>query len=262
MSCSISEQYLEIPQGKIFVRKWLPEEEASRDPIVLLHDSLGCVELWRDLPEQLASALKRPVIAYDRLGFGKSSARSGLPSENFVTEEAETYFPLIANALGLTSFFVFGHSVGGAMALLIAGKNNHCRGVVSVSSQAFVEERTREGIRVAQAAFQNPDQLNKLKRWHDEKAQWVLSAWTDVWLSDAFADWNIIQEVKDISSPTLIIHGEDDEYGSVAFPQTIYDNVKGSVQMEILPGCAHVPHREKNAEVLEIVTTFFAEQTK
>lgn len=255
---TISEQYLNITQGQIFVRQWMPDNSAHLDPIVLLHDSLGSVELWRDLPQRLASLLNRPVIAYDRLGFGKSSARTELPSVRFVSEEAEIYFPKVCQALNITRFYLFGHSVGGGMALLIAASNAHCKGVISVSTQAFVEERTKEGIRVAQKAFQDPGQLERLTKWHGEKAQWVLSAWTDVWLSEGFADWNLIQELKHITCPALVIHGEDDEYGSHAFPETIRDNVSGPVKMEVLPDCAHMPHKEQTEQVLKLIEAFLA----
>ncbi|HIE1369683.1 TPA: alpha/beta fold hydrolase, partial [Burkholderia sola] len=56
------------PQGRLFAKRWRagPARHAVA-PIVLLHDSLGCVDLWRDFPAQLARATQRDVIAYDRL---------------------------------------------------------------------------------------------------------------------------------------------------------------------------------------------------
>jgi hypothetical protein len=35
--------------------------------IIFLHDSLGCVTLWRDLPKKLSEAIKCNVLVYDRL---------------------------------------------------------------------------------------------------------------------------------------------------------------------------------------------------
>lgn len=253
----IIESYLDIPQGKIFVHQWIPSNTEHLSPLILLHDSLGSVELWREFPEQLAFTLNRPVIAYDRLGFGKSSGRDTLPSVEFISEEAEFYFPLLCDELGLSGFFICGHSVGGAMALLIAATHKQCKGVISLSAQVFVEEGTLEGIRAAKKAFQNLGQFNKLKKWHDGKSEWVLSAWTEVWLSDEFAGWNIVQNLKKVTCPVLVIHGESDEYGSVAFPETIKESVKGKVQMEVLNDCGHVPHREKNAHVLETTLNYF-----
>lgn len=49
---------IDAPSGSVFVRRWLPDNIA-REPIVLLHDSLGCVALWRDFPAALAQGPRR-----------------------------------------------------------------------------------------------------------------------------------------------------------------------------------------------------------
>ena len=44
----------------------------DRPTIIFLHDSLGCIELWRDFPQKLAETTKCNILVYDRLGYGKS----------------------------------------------------------------------------------------------------------------------------------------------------------------------------------------------
>jgi pimeloyl-ACP methyl ester carboxylesterase len=83
-------------------------EAATKAPIVLFHDSLGCVGLWRDFPEALSVATGRRVIAYDRLGFGRSDARATLPSLDFIAEEASLSFPVMRRALRIERFVVAG----------------------------------------------------------------------------------------------------------------------------------------------------------
>lgn len=249
--------FVEIPAGRVFVRTWTPRPGSGELPVVLLHDSLGCVDLWRDFPELLARRLARPVIAYDRLGFGKSSARRELPSVNFIREEAEISFPAVRRALGVTEYALFGHSVGGAMALLIAASlREPCRAVVTESAQAFVEDRTLAGIRQAREQFAQPEQLAKLARWHDDKAAWALKAWTEVWLSPEFAAWSLEPDLPRVRCPVLAIHGDRDEYGSVAFPRLIGSLVGGPSDVAILEGCGHVPHRERPDDVLDRVAMF------
>lgn len=253
----IEERFVEVPGGEVFVRTWRVGAGTGA-PVLLLHDSLGSVALWRDFPEALARSLGRPVIAYDRLGFGRSGARDGLPSADFIAEEAERYFPAIVRALGITGFSLFGHSVGGAMALAIAARTPACQWVVSESAQAFVESRTLDGIRAAKAQFERPGQIERLVRWHGDKAQWVLDAWTRVWLSPAFASWSLEPDAGKVRCPVLAIHGDQDEYGSVEFPKRIVGSVAGVSQLAILPGCGHVPHREQRERVLELVSAFAA----
>ena len=64
-----SEHEIATPAGARYCKRWTPPAAADV-PIVLLHDSLGCVELWREFPERLAAACGREVIAYDRLASG------------------------------------------------------------------------------------------------------------------------------------------------------------------------------------------------
>jgi len=165
----IEEDSVTVPGGKVFVRKWLPDNPSSHYPIVLLHDSLGCVDLWRDFPKLLAESLNRSVIAYDRLGYGRSSARRELPSVDFIDDEARIFFPAVCKELALTSFALFGHSVGGAMALTIAAlQKSRCNWVVTESAQSFVEKRTLAGILAAKIDFRRPGQFNKLIKWHGD----------------------------------------------------------------------------------------------
>lgn len=253
---TIRDRHVSVPGGDLFVREWRPHDvPASGTPLILLHDSLGCVELWRDLPAQLAHAVNRPVLAYDRLGFGKSSARHAPPSVDFINEEADVYFPAVREALGLTTYALFGHSVGGGMSLAIAAAAPAwCEQVISESAQAFVEARTLDGIRLAKTQFADPAQFAKLARWHDDKARWVLEAWTDTWTSPAFTHWSLDPYLAKVHCPVLVIHGDRDEYGSLAFPRRIAHGVRGVSQLAIIEGCGHVPHREQPTHVLSLIT--------
>lgn len=260
MTIEISELFIPVTGGEVFVRQWKSDQD-SKPPIILLHDSLGSVDQWRDFPAALAAKTSRTVIAYDRLGFGKSSLRTDAPSLDFINQEAEVYFPAIVRVLGLDGYILFGHSVGGAMAISIAAHDQvGCQAVITESAQAFVEERTLEGISAAKQAFQNEAQFSRLAKWHGERAQWVLDAWTEVWLDPQFRDWSLDACLKEVHCPVLAIHGDHDEFGSSEFPRRIANGVRGSSQMEIIAGCGHVPHKEKVEVVLGLVGDFLSER--
>ncbi|MCJ9712629.1 alpha/beta hydrolase, partial [Bordetella hinzii] len=70
------DDFIETDQGRLYARRWRAAD-TGLPPVVLLHDSLGCVALWRDFPQRLAEATGREVIAYDRLGFGRSDPHPG-----------------------------------------------------------------------------------------------------------------------------------------------------------------------------------------
>lgn len=257
-----SDHAIEVDGGVIFARRWDPANTSAHAlPLFLLHDSLGSVELWRDFPPLLATALNRSVIAYDRLGFGRSTPRKELPDPQFVTHEARAVFPAVRAHFGVGPFLVLGHSVGGSMALLAATyAEASCNAVISISAPAFVEDRTVAGIRTATQQFDKPEQFERLKRWHGEKAKWVLDAWSQVWQSEAFSNWSLSPWLPQVRCPVLVIHGDQDEFGSTRVPQQIGKEVGGVARLLILEGVGHVPQREKPELVVEAIATFLREQ--
>src|SRR3954471_16975463 len=95
MTATASDHWISTEQGRLFARAWAPSDLPliAGSTIVLFHDSLGCVELWREFPERLAATTQRRVVAYDRLGFGQSDPYLGSLPANFIRDEAATSVP-------------------------------------------------------------------------------------------------------------------------------------------------------------------------
>ena len=254
---------IEVPGGKLFAREWIPADLSSQPSLLLLHDSLGCVELWRDFPLQLAEVTRRRVIAYDRLGFGKSDARTDRLSLRFVAEEAEICLPPLLKHFHVERFIPFGHSVGGGMAVCSAvALADKCEALILESAQMFAEDRTLQGVRDAKEDFLRDPTLPRLRKYHGDKARWVLDAWTESWLDPSFAAWHLRTELPRIRCPVLAIHGSLDEYGSAKHPQLIKDLAGGPVTMRLLEGVGHVPHREQPGLILDVVNGFLSERAR
>lgn len=255
----VEDRWIDGPGGRLFVRVWSPAASSGRAPLILLHDSLGSVDLWRDFPAALCAASGRQVVAYDRLGFGRSDAHPGVLALDFVASEARHDFAAVHAGLGIDRFVVFGHSVGGGMAVHCAAHfGDACVALVTESAQTFVEDRTVQGIETAQALFQDPAQVERLGRYHGAKARWVLDAWIGSWLDPAFADWSLAPVLPQVACPTLVIHGVDDEYGSPRHPEQIAALTGGPASLALMADTRHVPHREREAEVVARVTEFIA----
>ena len=258
-----ADHFIATPAGRLFARSWTPEGGTAAAPVLLFHDSLGSVDLWRDFPAALAQATGRRVVAYDRLGFGQSDACSDPLTPAFVRHEAQAHVPALCEQLGIARFVAFGHSVGGAMAVETAAAcGERCTALVTESAQTFAEDRTLAGIRAAKAQFAEPGQLERLARYHGDKARWVLAAWTETWLSPAFADWSVHAALPAVRCQVLAIHGEEDEYGSLVHPRRIAESVAGPAEMLLLPGCGHVPHREQPQPVLAALARFLSADQK
>lgn len=200
---------LDVGGGQIFVQLWNSKnEKLGLSSVLLFYDSLGSVELWRDYPERLARATGREVIAYDRLGFARSSARCSLPCLDFVAVEARQIVPELLRQLGIERVVVCGHSVGGGMAIETAAQHpEKVTALITIAAQTFVEDKTRDGIVEAKVTYADPTVLQRLEKYHGDKARWAVQAWTEVWLDPDFADWNVDSAVAVISAPTLAIHG-------------------------------------------------------
>ncbi|MFV3130794.1 alpha/beta fold hydrolase [Niveispirillum sp. KHB5.9] len=252
----VCDRMVPVADHNLFTRTWRPAAADSAAPTLLLfHDSLGCVELWRDFPERLAAGTGLPVLAYDRLGFGRSDAPPGRLTPDFVAAEGRETVPALLDALCIGPFLALGHSVGGGMAVgTAAALPGRCRAVITLAAQAFVEDRTLDGIRVAQAQFRDPAQVARLARYHGDKAAWVLSAWIDSWLDPAFAGWTLDESLSGVTCPLLALHGDGDEYGSTAHPDRIATPGRG--RAVVLTGCGHVPHREHPDRVLAEIASF------
>jgi len=252
--------WIDGTHGRMFVRSWFPERDAlhpNHAPILLLHESLGCIEQWKDFPSALAQATGRTVVAYDRLGFGRSDRLTAPPAPTFVEDEAAHGVACVLEHLGIERFVVLGHSVGGSMAVHCAARYPEaCQAMITMSAVTFVEQRTLSGIRQARAWFADPAQRERLRRYHGERSDWVLSAWIDTWLAPDFATWTLAHALPAVGCPSLAIHGDDDEFGSERHPQLIADHASGQVEQALLSGVGHVPHREQPELVLERIERF------
>lgn len=250
--------FITAQDQEIYVKTWCPaHKESDLAPIVLMHDSLGSVDLWRDFPPQLAAATGRTVYAYDRLGFGQSSPHPDLLNVDFVITEAEQVFKTVLDHFDIDHFLIMGHSVGGGMSVVIAATYpERCVGLITIAAQFEVEELTLAGIREAKLGFEQAGQIDRLARYHGDKAQWVLNAWTETWLSPAFRDWNLAAIVSEVDCPTLVIHGELDEYGTTAQPQQIFAGIAGQAELQILEGLHHMPHKEQPELVIALIAEF------
>lgn len=265
MAVAATDHWINADTGRLFARRWV-RSDSPRDTdatILLFHDSLGCVELWRDFPEQLAAATRRSVVAYDRLGFGQSDPHPGPLPLTFIHDEAATVVPQLREALGIDAIVPFGHSVGGGMAVATAARwPAWCEALVTEAAQTFVEDRTLAGLRAARVDFDRPGQLERLARYHGDKARWVLDAWIGTWLDPAFANWRLDDDLRRVHCPTLALHGDNDEYGSAQHPERIAHLTQGPSRAVVLEGCGHVPHREQPARVLDEVVRFMTDLWK
>lgn len=246
-----------VNSAKIAYVRHTPQNVVLPYPIIFLHDSLGCISVWKDFPNQIAELLKAKVIVYDREGYGQSQAFEKLKRTNFYLEEQADFLISFMNKLSIQKAYLFGHSDGGSIALIAASKyKDRISGIVTEGAHVFVEDITLAGIKNAQKLYMNSDLKLKLEKHHGDKTQAVVDAWVNTWLSPEFFKWNIEYFLKNITCPVCIIQGIHDEFGTVTQVESIYKNVCGEKEKHIVKNAAHTPHKENYVETLQIVKAF------
>lgn len=230
---------------------------AAAPTVVFLHDSLGCIEVWRDFPEQLAAMTSCNVVIYDRQGYGKSCEFSYDKRDNdYLEQEADILNDLLAY-WNIDQVILFGHSDGGSIALLAAAKYpDKILGVITEGAHVFVEDITVKGIREAIDLYQTTDLKSRLEKYHGDKTDKMFWAWAETWTTSEFSQWNIERFLPQILCPVLIIQGKADEYGSLAQVESIVNQVSGIAGKYIVPKAKHTPHKELPDLILKKASDF------
>jgi pimeloyl-ACP methyl ester carboxylesterase len=230
-------------------------EDDEDGTLVLLHEGLGSIAMWRDFPERLAAVTRTPVVVYSRYGYGESDALDASRTVRYMHDEALVTLPQFLDALSIERPLLVGHSDGGSIALIYAGASGRAvAGVVTLAAHVIVEDVSIASIAVAREAYRNTDLRSRLARYHAE-VDGAFRGWNDIWLASAFREWNIEEYLPRIECPVLAIQGEDDEYGTMDQLARIARGAR-DVELLRLDACRHSPHRDQPDALLAAITRF------
>lgn len=227
--------------------------------IVMLHEGLGCVALWRDFPEKVAKASGMGVFVYSRAGYGQSDGVDLPRPLDFMTREATGPLPQILDAIGVQKCILFGHSDGATIAAIHAGsiEDFRVRGLIVMAPHFFTEPMGLKAIAEAKTAFEDGDLRDKLGRYHRD-VDVAFYGWNGVWLDPDFKAWNVADVIDYIRVPILAIQGRDDQYGTLAQVQEIETRAYAPVDLVVIDACKHAPHLEATERVLAEVAEYAA----
>jgi pimeloyl-ACP methyl ester carboxylesterase len=232
--------------------------ELSGDParaaLVLLHEGLGSVGLWRGFPAALQRATGRRVIVFSRFGHGRSAPPlTRRPPALFHVGEALEVLPRVLDEFDAPEPVLVGHSDGGSIALIHAGRHR-VAGLALLAPHVVVEAITLAAIRKTREAYLDGDLRERMARHHDDPdaAFW---GWCDMWLDPEFQTWNLEPDAARVTAPTLLIQGADDPYGTLDQLDRIEARMRGPVRRLIVPG-GHRPHREQPEAVVGAIAAF------
>lgn len=242
---------------RVFHQKNYP----NRPTIVFLHDSLGCIRLWRDFPQKLGEATQCNVLVYDRQGYGKSSGftivKRGL---DYLELEADILSELLEKC-GIDQAILLGHSDGGTIALIAAAKYPiQVVAIITEGAHVFVENITLKGIQKAVLTYRTSNLKEKLTKYHTDKTDAVFKAWTETWLTSEFRHWDVTHFLPQITCPALIIQGANDEFGTVKQVDAIVEQTLGKAVKLMIPAIGHSPHKEAEEITIKAIKRFINRQ--
>ena len=248
--------FLEIGAARLEYRLLGPPP-AQAPTIVLLHEGLGCVDVWGEFPERLQALTGLGVLAYSRAGYGRSSASKLPRAATFMHEEARDVLPLVLEAIGFRSGFLLGHSDGASIAAIYAGasRDDRLRGLILIAPHFFTEDMGIAEIERAKTAYEAGALRQKLAHLHRDVDN-AFYNWCEPWLEPDFRKFDITAELAAIRAPILIVQGDRDQYGTTRQIAVARQQCAAPVEVALLPEVRHSPHREAADAVLRAAAGF------
>jgi len=244
-----------VVDGKRLETLWIGRERADQPVIVMLHEGLGSIALWKDFPQQMAARTDCAVLVYSRYGHGSSDRLMEKRPVRFMHREGEVVLPELLDKLAIERPILLGHSDGGSISIIFAGKYpERPRALILEAPHVFVEDLTVASIAQAKVNYEATDLRQKLSRYHAHVDE-TFWGWNDIWLDPDFRGWNVEESLATIRCPVLCLQGEQDEYGTRAQVDAIAAQTP-QTEIMMLPDCKHSPHRDQAEKTLERIAVF------
>jgi pimeloyl-ACP methyl ester carboxylesterase len=241
--------------GQRFEAAWWGPGSEEAPTLVLLHEGLGCVALWRDFPAKLQAATGFGVFAYSRLGYGQSDSVALPRPLTYMHDEAHHVLGRVLDAAGIRRSVLVGHSDGASIALIHAGsfQDRRVRGIALLAPHVMVEPTCLGEIERARERWETTDLRTRMAKYHHDPEAAFLG-WNGAWLDPGFpAVLDLQPEIAHVRVPILVVQGEADPYGTLEHLHIIERETYCPVDRLVLPGIGHSPHLEAPGPTLEAV---------
>ena len=248
---------LDLGDQRLEYATWAPRPGGDTPAIVLLHEGLGSLSLWKDFPARLAAATGEVVFAYSRAGYGQSSPVPLPRPLDYMQREAVEVLPRLLDAIGFERGELLGHSDGASIAACYAGSlpAHRLLALVLFAPHFFVEEMTVAEIERTRHRWQTTDLRQRLARHHADVDNAFLG-WNGAWLGPGFRRWDITDCLAYIRAPVLAVQGAADPYGTLRQVEAVERECMSPVEVVVLPGVGHSPHLEAPGATLAATVAF------
>jgi alpha-beta hydrolase superfamily lysophospholipase len=206
--------------------RWLAQAQADAPVLLYLHGARCDLHASAERMQHLHE-LGFAVLGIDYRGFGRSTA--GLPSERSACEDAQAAWQWLAQRHPNAQRFVYGHSLGGAIAVQLASAVDDAAGLIV--------EGTFTSI---------PEVFDTLK-WH--------------WLplrSLITQRFDSAQRVAEVRVPVLVVHGSADRTVRPHLGRALFERATSAKRFMLVEGGSHHDtHRVGAAQYREALRELF-----
>jgi len=197
------------------------------------------------------------VFVYSRAGYGASSPVTLPRPLDYMHVEALDVLPKLLDAIGFRRGLLVGHSDGASIASIYAGahQDHRVQGIALIAPHFIVEDISVKSIAEIKTAYETTNLREKLSRWHNDVDN-AFYGWNGAWLDPKFREWDISEYLAYIRVPVAILQGVNDQYGTMRQAEIAQDECYCPVDVSIIQGAGHSPHREAPEPTLRTVTEF------
>jgi len=235
-------------------------------PMLLLHGFGADLNTW--MFNQPALAEGRRVVALDLPGHGGSARDVGSGDAEALRRAVEAFVV----ALDLGPVHVVGHSLGGALAALLAThRRDLVRSLTLIApaglgpeiNAAFIEgfvraSRRRDAVEVLQLLVHDPalvsrtmvEDVLRFKRLDGVGA--ALATIAQAWFAGGQQLVSVAADLANLDVPVQLVWGREDRIVPAAHAQ----GAPAHVVTHVLEGAGHLPHMEKSGEVNRLIRRF------
>lgn len=187
--------------------RWLAQPQADAPVLLYLHgarcDLLENAERMKHL-QQLGFA----VLGVDYRGFGRST--SALPSERSACEDAHAAWQWLARQHPQARRFIYGHSLGGAIAVQLASEVDDAAGLI------------------VEGTFTSIPEVFETMKWGWLPLKPLITQRFDS-----------AQRVRQVRVPTLVVHGSDDRLIHPELGRALYERSTAPKRFVLVKGGSH-----------------------
>lgn len=201
-----------IPMGEEeYIHGWWMPSESSEAPVLLyLHGNGGNVGTNLPRAERFHS-VGFSVFLIDYRGYGKSEGR--FPNEERVYEDAQAAWRYLVEEQNISpdNLYVFGHSLGGAIALELANRQPEIPGLIVEGSFTSIK-----------------DMATHIGQYNWLPLNWVLTQ-----------RFNSKEKLSSLDMPIFYIHGTNDPVVPYEMSKELYQASEGKAELWLVEGAGH-----------------------